>query len=176
MSSSPKAAIDWDQFFFGIAQLAALRSKDPLTKNGACIVSPDHKILGVGYNGLPRGCDDSDPTYWSDDDSDPFRSRHSYVVHAEINAILNCVVLRLAGSAIYVTQFPCPKCAQAIIQTGIGKVIYHRRKEHHGPQIRAVEKMFQDAGVVAERISDINPATGEWIENLEGYLTKGKGG
>ena len=92
--------------FMGVALLAAARSKDARKRNGACIASSDYKILGVGYNGLPRGCDDDDPAYWADDDQDPLNSRHSYIVHAEVNAILNCVVLPLTGGTIYATQFP----------------------------------------------------------------------
>eukprot|EP01030_Chromulinospumella_sphaerica_P034195 gene34195-35177_t len=65
--------------FMGVALLAAARSKDARKRNGACIVGPDNKISGVGYNGLPRGCDDHDEHYWQDDDSDPLNSRHSYI-------------------------------------------------------------------------------------------------
>lgn len=175
MTSSPTAVINWDMFFLGVAQLAALRSKDPLTKNGACVVSSDHKILGVGYNGLPRGCDDSDPVYWSDNDDDPFESRHSYVVHAEINSILNCVALPLTGSTIYVTQFPCPSCAQAIIQVGIRTVVYRKLKQHHHSRIRAVEKMFADAQVNISSIADRDGTSALWVASLESYLTKTDG-
>ena len=63
-----KSLLDWHSMFMGVALLAAARSKDARKRNGACIASSDYKILGVGYNGLPRGCDDDDPTYWADDD------------------------------------------------------------------------------------------------------------
>ena len=63
-----KSLLDWHSMFMGVALLAAARSKDARKRNGACIASADYKILGVGYNGLPRGCDDDDPAYWADDD------------------------------------------------------------------------------------------------------------
>ncbi len=107
--------IPWNSMFMGVALLVAARSKDARKRNGACIASADNKILGVGYNGLPRGCDDADPGYWADIDADPLQSRHSYIVHAEVNAIFNCVVLSFIGSTIYATQFPCPRCVQSII-------------------------------------------------------------
>ena len=104
-TEKPKALIGWHSMFMGVALLASARSKDHRARNGACVVTPDHRIVGVGYNGLPRGCDDADPVYWMDNDADPYESRHSYVVHAEVNAILNCVVLPLNHATIYTTQF-----------------------------------------------------------------------
>ena len=50
--------ISWDEYFMGIAMLAARRSKDPNTQVGACIVSQDNIILSTGYNGMPKGCSD----------------------------------------------------------------------------------------------------------------------
>lgn len=147
-SGARTGAISWDSMFMGVALLAAARSKDPKTQNGACIVSSENRILGVGYNGLPRGCDDRDPIYWADKDDDPYLSKHSYVVHAEVNAILNCVVLPLTAARMYTSQFPCPRCAQAIIQTGINAVVYLREKDHHSDMNRAVTKMFNAAGIV----------------------------
>ena len=133
-------------------------------------VSPDQRILGVGYNGLPRGCDDADPVYWSDDDSDPLRSRHSYVVHAEINAILNCVVHPLREATIYTTQFPCPRCAQAIIQTGIRRVVYLREKKHHQAENQAALKMFGASGVACEAMERFDPKAHAWSHDLAGTL------
>ena len=163
--------------FMGVALLASARSKDRRTRNGACIVTPDQRIIGVGYNGLPRGCDDSDPVYWSDDDGDPFHSRHSYVVHAEINAMLNCVVLPLRGASIYATQFPCPKCAQAIIQAGIAHVIYLREKPHHVQENAAARKMFDASGVSCTAMEGVDPAASEWSAKLAESvrLVKGAG-
>lgn len=157
--------------FMGVALLASARSKDHRTRNGACIVTPDNRIIGVGYNGLPRGCDDADPVYWSDDDADPLHSRHSYVVHAEINATLNCVVLPLTNATIYTTQFPCPRCAQAVIQAGIRRVIYLREKVHHASSNAAASKMFGASGVTCEALEAVNPGAFEWSGRLGNFIT-----
>ena len=78
--------INWDQYFMGIALLSAERSKDPSTQVGACIVGEDNRILSVGYNGMPQGCDDDDMP-WGRDGS-PLDSKYIFVCHAELNAIL----------------------------------------------------------------------------------------
>jgi dCMP deaminase len=158
--------------FMGVALLASARSKDHRARNGACIVSSDNRIIGVGYNGLPRGCDDQDPIYWSDDDHDPFRSRHSYVVHAEINATLNCVVLPLTNATIYTTQFPCPRCAQAIIQAGIRRVVYLREKRHHAAANASANKMFGASGVVCEPLEAVDREAQLWTTQLNGFITR----
>jgi len=173
--SRPTALIGWHAMFMGVALLASARSKDRRTRNGACIVTPEKRIIGVGYNGLPRGCDDADPMYWSDDDSDPLHSRHSYVVHAEINAMLNCVVLPLRGATIYATQFPCPKCAQAIIQSGIAHVIYLREKPHHLPENSAARKMFEASGVSCAAMENVDATAFEWSSKLVDSVGLDKG-
>jgi len=120
--------LHWHSMFMGVALLAGARSKDGRKRNGACIASADNKILGVGYNGLPRGCDDNDPAYWADDDNDPFQSRHSYIVHAEVNAILNCVVLPLTGGTIYATQFPARAACSRSSRSASGASSISRRR------------------------------------------------
>lgn len=165
-----KPLIHWHSMFMGVALLAAARSKDARKRNGACIASPDNKIVGVGYNGLPRGCDDNDPAYWADDDSDPLQSRHSYIVHAEVNAILNCVVLPLTGSVIYATQFPCPKCVQSIIQVGIKRVVYLEKKPHQVALNEAAAKMLADAQVEVCSLAEIEPSAAAWCDSLAGFI------
>ena len=113
--------ISWDEYFMGVAILAAQRSKDPNTQVGACIVSNDNKILSIGYNGMPLNCSDDDFT-WERDTADD--NKYFYTVHSELNAILNYRGGSLEGSKIYVTLFPCNECAKAIIQSGIKAVIY----------------------------------------------------
>ena len=167
----PRALIGWHSMFMGVALLASARSKDHRTRNGACIVTPDKRIIGVGYNGLPRGCDDQDPVYWADDDDDPLHSRHSYVVHAEINATLNCVVLPLTNATIYTTQFPCPRCAQAIIQAGIRKVIYLHEKMHHARTNAASTKMFGASGVECMALEAIESGASDWSAQLGAFIT-----
>ena len=78
--------ISWDEYFMGVAILAAQRSKDPNTQVGACIVSNDNKILSIGYNGMPLNCSDDDFT-WERDTADD--NKYFYTVHSELNAILN---------------------------------------------------------------------------------------
>lgn len=140
--------IGWDEYFMGVAMLTGLRSKDPSTQVGACIVSEDNKILSMGYNGLPRGCDD-DVFPWEREHEDELMTKYPYVVHSELNAILNYRggSLGLDGAKLYVSLFPCNECAKAIIQAGIRTVIYDSDKYHNTPQMRASRRMFDAAGV-----------------------------
>ena len=116
--------ISWDEFFMRVAIAASMRSKDPNTQVGACIASPDHRILSVGYNGTPQGMED-DEFPWGDDE-DPLRDKHSYVIHAEANAILNYRgrLQDMTGAIAYVTLFPCQECAKTLVQAGIGEIVY----------------------------------------------------
>jgi len=155
--------------------MASARSRDYRTRNGACIATTDNRIVGVGYNGLPRGCNDSDSTYWYDEDGDPLRSRHSYIVHAEINAILNCVVLPLTGATIYTTQFPCPRCAQSIIQARIHHIVFLRDKPHHDRQRLAVEKMFGDVGIEVTALESLDDGSFQLAESLSTLLLSAAG-
>ena len=120
--------INWDEYFMGIALLSAMRSKDPNSQVGACIVSPENKILSLGYNGMPIGCDD-DAMPWGRE-GQPLDTKYMYVCHAELNAILNSAHNNLKGARIYVTLFPCNECTKAIIQSGIGEIVYYDDKYH----------------------------------------------
>ena len=122
MSNQRKDYISWDTYFMGVAKLSAMRSKDPSTQVGACIVSKDNKILSVGYNGAPKGFED-DEMPW-DREGEFLNTKYAYVCHAELNAILNSHGANLEDSKIYVDLFPCNECAKAIIQAGIKEVIY----------------------------------------------------
>ena len=112
-----KDYISWDEYFMGIAILSAMRSKDDSSQVGACIVSPENKILSLGYNGMPIGCNDDDMPW--DREGDELETKYMYVCHAELNAILNSAHSDLRGSRVYVTLFPCNECTKAIIQSGI---------------------------------------------------------
>ena len=149
--------ISWDDYFMGIALLAAKRSKDPNTQVGACIVSGDapngfnhNTILSVGYNGLPIGCSD-DHFSWGRD-GDFLDTKYPFVVHAELNAILNARGKSLVGSKIYVALFPCNECCKAIIQSGIREVIYLSNKYADSDAVKASTKMFEAAGVKLTRL------------------------
>ena len=135
--------ISWDEYFMGIAMLAAKRSKDPSTQVGACIVSPENIIISTGYNGMPKGCSD-DEFPWGRDGED---AKYPYVVHAELNAILNANGRSLQGSRLYVALFPCNECAKAIIQSGIREVVYLSDKYSGSAENVASKRMLNAAGV-----------------------------
>ncbi len=137
--------ISWDEYFMGIAYLSAMRSKDPNTQVGACIVSRENKILSVGYNGFPKGCDD-DEFPWKRD-GDIYDSKYAYVTHSELNAILNYRGGSLEGTKLYVTLFPCNECAKAIIQAGIMELVYADDKYQGTPANLASRRMLKAAGV-----------------------------
>ncbi|MFA6800539.1 MAG: dCMP deaminase family protein [Acholeplasmataceae bacterium] len=144
-----KDYISWDQYFMGVAKLSAMRSKDPDTQVGACIVNQDKRIIGIGYNGFPKGCDDSDFP-WSKQGA-LCETKYPYVVHAEANAILNATT-SLKGSKIYVTLFPCNECAKLIIQSGIAEIIYESNKYEHTETHQAAMKMLDAAGILLRQI------------------------
>ncbi len=135
--------INWDEYFMGVALLAAKRSKDPSTQVGACIVSPENVIISTGYNGFPYGCSD-DEFPW---DREGDETKYPYVVHAELNAILNAGGRNLKGARVYVDLFPCNECAKAIIQSGIKEVVYLYDKYADTPATIASKRMLNAAGV-----------------------------
>ena len=135
--------ISWDEYFMGIAMLAAKRSKDPNTQVGACIVSQDNIIISTGYNGMPKGCSD-DEYPWERDGE---QTKYPYVVHAELNAVLNANGRDLRGSKLYVALFPCNECAKAIIQSGIKELSYLSDKYHDTHASIASRRMFNMTGV-----------------------------
>lgn len=137
--------LTWDQYFMSMAHLSAKRSKDPNTRVGACIVNPQKRVVGLGYNGFPMGC--SDTKYSWEREGDFLETKYPYVVHAELNAILNSIQ-NLAGCTMYVSLFPCNECAKAIIQSGIKTVVYEDDKYDGSPENMASKRMFLDAGVV----------------------------
>lgn len=141
--------ISWDEYFMGVAILSSLRSKDPNTQVGACIVNADRKIVGVGYNGFPLGCSD-DVLPWNRE-GDWIDTKYPYVCHAELNAILNSIQ-NLKNCTIYVDLFPCNECAKAIIQSGIKKVVYLSDKYKDIDSTKASKKMLDGAGVVYEQL------------------------
>lgn len=137
--------ITWDEYFMGIADLSGMRSKDPSTQVGACIVSKDNKILSMGYNGFPLGCSD-DEFPW-DREGEFGETKYPYVTHSELNAILNYRGGSLEGTKLYVTLFPCNECAKAIIQAGIRSLVYDSDKYDGTPENMASKRMFDAAGV-----------------------------
>ncbi len=139
--------LKWDEYFMAIAKLSAMRSKDPNTQVGACIVGSDNRILSIGYNGAPNGfLDDSFP--WGRD-GEMMDTKYAYVCHAELNAILNYRGSRkdLEGAKIYVDLFPCNECAKLIIQSGIKEVIYLSDKYKDTDSVKISKKLFRECGV-----------------------------
>ena len=151
--------ITWDEYFLGVAMLAARRSKDPNTQVGACIVSPDNIIISTGYNGLPNGCSD-DEYPWAREGE---QTKYPYVVHAELNAILNANGRDLRGSRLYVALFPCNECAKAIIQSGVKEVLYLSDKYANTPATVPSKRMLDSAGV---RYRQLHPATRRIVLDL----------
>ena len=137
--------ITWDEYFMGVAALSAMRSKDPHTQVGACIVSEDNKILSMGYNGFPMGCSDDDFPW--EREGEALDTKYLYVTHSELNAILNYRGGSLEGAKLYVTLFPCNECAKAIIQAGIKTIVYDSDKYGETPGTKASKRMLKAAGV-----------------------------
>ena len=145
MSDKRLDYISWDEYFMAVAKLAGMRSKDPNSQVGACIVSEDNKILSMGYNGFPKGCSDDDFPW--EREGDELSTKYVYVVHSELNAILNYGGETLKGAKLYVSLFPCNECAKAIIQSGIKTVIYDCDKYAGTFSVMASKKMMESAGV-----------------------------
>lgn len=161
--------LEWSEYFMANAILIAQRSKDPCTQVGACIVNSERKVVGIGYNGFPLGCDD-DKFPWDKNCDDPLQVKHMYVCHAEVNAILNKISGCVKGCSIYVTLFPCNECAKMIIQSGIREVIFMSYK--HKCITKAAMQMFDAAGITVRKfpfpiaktitfVLDINAALNE---------------
>ena len=141
--------LSWDEYFMGIAYLSAMRSKDPSTQVGACIIDEDKKIIGIGYNGFPIGSND-DEMPWNKE-GEFLDTKYTYVVHAELNAILNSIK-SLKNCTIYVTHFPCNECAKAIVQSGIKKVIYFSDKHKDKDSTKASRRILENAGLNIKKI------------------------
>jgi len=148
-----KDYLAWDEYFMSIAVLSSMRSKDPHTQVGACIVDKLNHIVGVGYNGLPTGCDDT--AFPWERDGEFLATKYPYVVHAEQNAILNSN-MSVRGARIYVSLFPCNECAKYIIQSGISEVIYMHNKYADTDKIKASKKMLAATGISYRQVEEIS--------------------
>ncbi len=144
--------LSWDEYFMGISLLSAMRSKDPQTQVGACIVNEDNRIVGIGYNGFPHGC--SDVEFPWEREGEFLNTKYPYVVHAEQNAILNSTT-RLKKCRIYVSLFPCHECAKYIIQSGIEEVIYMSDKYAQTDSTIASKRMLDAAGVKYRQMKEV---------------------
>lgn len=114
--------ISWDQFGMEIAETAAKKSKDGSTKVGSCILNPKHRVVAVGYNGMPSRCYEPNMP-WARDNEDQLENKYFYILHSEQNCLLNAVDTVVDGT-IYVTLAPCSTCAKLLIQAGVTTVVY----------------------------------------------------
>ena len=162
MQTKREDYINWDDYFMGVALLAAQRSKDPSTQVGACIVDETNRILSTGYNGFPKGCSD-DEFPWNRN-ADEGETKYPFVVHAELNAILNNRGKSLANSKIYVALFPCHECAKAIIQAGITEVIYLSDKYKDTVSDANSRRMLETAGV---KLTKLKPTKKSILLNFD---------
>lgn len=145
--------ISWDKYFMGVALLSSLRSKDPNTQVGACIVNQKKRIVGIGYNGFPYGCSDDDFPW--ENNQDFLNSKYPYVVHAEANAILNSSC-SLEEATLYVSLFPCNECAKLIIQSGIKEIVYLSNKYKGTEGAIASQKLFAAAKIKTRQMEGFN--------------------
>lgn len=150
--------ISWDTYFMGVAMLASKRSKDPSTQVGACIVNNNDIIVGVGYNGMPRGCSD-DTMSWARSATSPLHTKYLFVCHAELNAILNANTASLKDCTLYATLFPCNECAKAIIQSGIKRIVYYEDKYADTDNVKASKLLFATSGISVEAYTKSDTVT-----------------
>ena len=162
MADKREGYINWDEYFMGVALLAAQRSKDPSTQVGACIVDTSNRILSTGYNGFPQGCSD-DEFPWNRDESEG-ETKYPFVVHAELNAVLNARGKNLSGSKLYVSLFPCHECAKAIIQSGVKEVVYLSDKYNGTESDTASKRMLNAAGV---KLTKLKPTKAQIVLDFQ---------
>lgn len=142
--------ISWDEYFMGVSLISAERSKDPNTQVGACIVNDKKRIIGIGYNGFPKGCSD-DALPWDREGKSPNDTKYPYIVHAEANAILNSTK-ELENATIYVALFPCNECTKLIIQSGIKDIVFLSDKYAETDSVKASKRMLDMAKVKYRRL------------------------
>ena len=149
--------ISWQQYFMGVALLASKRSKDPSTQVGAVVVTPDNRIIGVGWNGMPKSIyPHNDICFpWGKDSQDPLENKYMYVVHAEPNAIFHASE-SVKGCTMYLTWFPCSDCAKSIAQAGIKKLVYldEYTTDRYRTSMEGAKRIFLVAGVECEKYSE----------------------
>jgi dCMP deaminase len=139
-----KDYLTWDECFMKIAHVIADRSKDPSTQTGAVVVTENNVVVGIGYNGWPRGIDDKYLSWNSKGNYED--TKYAYVVHSEENAIYNANN-STKGCKIYCTLFPCNECVKTIIQNGIKEIIYESDKYADLPAYKASKKMLKLAKI-----------------------------
>ncbi|XP_054721808.1 deoxycytidylate deaminase-like [Uloborus diversus] len=146
MSAKDRNYLPWNDYFMSLSYLIAAGSRHPVTKVGACIINEDNKVISVGYNGMPNGIDEA-MLSWEETESSS-ATKNPYVVHAEMNAIMNGKHIDFMNCKMFVTEFPCSECAKLIIQAGIKEVFYAEKRKSLTKEIMIpTMKMFDLAGV-----------------------------
>jgi dCMP deaminase len=139
-----KERLNWNDYFMSHAILAAMRSDDPSTQVG-CVLVKQKAMKGMGYNGYPKGVE---PFTWErDPKADFMESKYTYIVHSEVNAVINTSREDCFGAKAYVTLFPCNVCAGIMISVGIREIIYLDDKYHDMPFSKAARMLFRAARV-----------------------------
>lgn len=144
--------LSWDEYFIALAKVSAFRSKDPNTKVGAVIVNGKKRVIALGYNGMPNG-NDTDFS-WEREGQNSEDTKYPYVIHAEMNAILNATT-PVDGATLYVTHFPCSACAKLIVQSGIKKICYTNDLYKDTEDGIIAKKIFKVSNVEIQQLSDI---------------------
>lgn len=150
----------WNDYFILLAHVVSLRSPDPATKHGSVLCDKNHKILGMGYNGYPRGCIDQELPKGRPD-------KYDWIIHSEINCILNSnIPSSAAHCTLYVTGHPCISCLKTIAQTGIKKIVYGNVKSNCIPEddLLKMQKMCEHTGIT------LFPHIGKLEDQLQDFL------
>lgn len=145
-----KKNLSWNEYFMGIAVFTSFRSKDPNSKVGSVIVNKDNHILGTGYNGFVAGVDESAFSWQREGDF--LQTKYPFVVHAEVNAIINTTAANLQECSMYTTLYPCNECAKLIAQKGIMRVYYLLDKYPDTEQHQATEMIFAAKDIQALKL------------------------
>ena len=169
MSDKRTDYLSWDEYFMGVAMLSGMRSKDPNTQVGCCIVSQDNKILSMGYNGLPMGCSD-DEFPWAREGEDPLETKYVYTTHSELNAILNYNGGSLAGAKLYVSLFPCNECAKLIASQRVKEIIYLSDKYDGTAENRIAKKIFSLSNITYRPMKIRPELTSQILDYITGIL------
>ena len=143
--------MDWDEYYIGMANYVALKSKDPSVRVGAVIVRPDNTLASVGYNGFPSRMPDLPELY------EDRPTKLSRVIHAEMNSLL-LAREPVIGYTLYSSLTPCDRCAVHAIQAGITRFVFpalpEDKKERWGAATDLTLQYFTECGVAWKEISD----------------------
>jgi len=142
----------WDKRFLELAKLISTWSKDPSTKVGCVIINSSRSIISTGYNGFPRGIEDSDERLNNRE------LKYSIVCHAEENALLHAanIGVSLKNCIAYCTWPPCTRCARSLIQVGVKEIVYPDNitiPERWINDFKLSDSLFNEAAVITRRIN-----------------------